>query len=72
VPTTSLPTHEFLEDPSKAERAAQKGRVFITSEGKPTHVLLSVEEYRRITDERRNLSDALAMPDVADIELEIP
>jgi len=31
-------------------------------------VLLSIEEYQRLTRQRRNIADALAMPDVADIE----
>jgi PHD/YefM family antitoxin component YafN of YafNO toxin-antitoxin module len=46
--------------------------VFITSRGRPVHVLLSIEEYRRITGKRRSIVDALAMPGIADIELEIP
>jgi hypothetical protein len=35
-------------------------------------VLLSIEEYRRITGKRRSIVDALAMPGLAEIELEIP
>lgn len=33
-------------------------------------MLLSIEEYQRLTHQRRNIADALAMPDVADIDFE--
>jgi hypothetical protein len=33
---------------------------------------MSIEEYRRITGKRQNIADLLAMPGIADIELEIP
>jgi hypothetical protein len=46
--------------------------VFITARGRPAHVLLSFEDYQRLTRQRRNIADALAMPDVADIEFEPP
>jgi len=46
--------------------------VFITDRGKPAHVLLSFEDYQRLTKQRRNIADALAMPGVADIEFEPP
>jgi hypothetical protein len=46
--------------------------VFITHRGTPVHVLLSIEEYQRLTRQRRNILDSLGMPDVADIEFEPP
>jgi PHD/YefM family antitoxin component YafN of YafNO toxin-antitoxin module len=46
--------------------------VFITDRGKPAHVLLSIDEYRRLADKRRNLVEALSMPGLADIEVEFP
>jgi hypothetical protein len=46
--------------------------VFITDRGKPAHVLLSIEEYQRLTGQRANIADLLAMPGLSDIELEIP
>lgn len=33
-------------------------------------MLLSIEEYQRLTKQGRNIADALAMPDIADIEFE--
>ena len=55
---------------SRAKKAAELGPVFITDRGKPAHVLLSIEEYQRLTGGKCNIADALAMPGVADIEFE--
>ena len=46
--------------------------MFITDRGKPAYVLLSIEEYQRLTGQRANIADLLAMPGLSDIELEIP
>jgi len=35
-------------------------------------VLLSIEDYQRLTGGRRRIADALAMPALADIELDPP
>jgi prevent-host-death family protein len=67
---TTLSSRELNQDVSRAKKAAQNGPVFITDRGKPAHVLLSIEEYQRLTHQRRNVADALAMPDTADIDFE--
>jgi prevent-host-death family protein len=69
---TTLSSREFNQDTSRAKKATAEGPVFITDRGKPAHVLLSIEEYRRITAKGRNIVDLLAMPGLSDIELEIP
>lgn len=69
---TTLSSREFNQDTSRAKKAAAEGPVFITDRGKPAHVLLSIEDYQRLTGKRRNIADLLAMPGLADIELEIP
>ena len=46
--------------------------MFITDRGKPAHVLLSIDEYQRLTGKRTNIADLLAMSGQSDIELEIP
>jgi prevent-host-death family protein len=43
---TTLTAQEFNRDVSRAKRAAETGPVFITHRGRPTHVLLTVSEYR--------------------------
>ena len=69
---TTLSSRELNQDVSKAKKAARNGPVFITDRGKPAHVLLSFDDYQRLTKQRRNIADARAMPGVADIELEPP
>ena len=69
---TTLSSREFNQGASEAKRAASKGPVFITDRGQPAHVLLSFADYQRLTRQRRNIADALAMPGVADIEFDPP
>lgn len=46
----------------RAKRAAHDGPVIITDRGKPAHVLLSFDEYQRITGRKRSLLDILCEP----------
>ena len=69
---TTLSSREFNQDTSRAKKAAAEGPVFITDRGKPAHVLLSIEEYRRITGQHRNIVEALSMPGLSDIEVTFP
>ena len=62
---TTLSSRAFNQDASGAKKAALKGPVFITDRGRPAHVLLSIEEYRRLTGGEagaRSIVDMLAMP----------
>ncbi|OAI19802.1 prevent-host-death protein [Methylomonas koyamae] len=67
---TTISSRELNQDVTRAKKAAKNGPVFITDRGKPAHVLLSIEEYQRLTKQRRNIADSLAMPDNTDIEFE--
>jgi prevent-host-death family protein len=67
---TKLSSRDFNQDTSRAKRAAKRGPVFITDRGRPSHVLLTVEEYQRITAGEKNVADLLAMPAAAEIEFE--
>ena len=69
---TTVTSREFNQDVSRAKRAAFNGPVFITDRGHPAHVLLSIEEYQDITDQKESIVELLAMPDVAEIEFEPP
>jgi PHD/YefM family antitoxin component YafN of YafNO toxin-antitoxin module len=64
---TTISTREFNQDVSRAKRAASQGPVFITDRGHTAHVLLSIEEYQKITDKRESIVELLAMPDAGDI-----
>jgi len=67
---TTLSSRELNQDVTRAKKASKLGPVFITDRGKPAHVLLSIEDYQRLTKQRRNIADSLAMPGVADIEFD--
>ena len=69
---TTLSSREFNQDASRAKKAASQGPVFITDRGRPAHVLLSIEDYRRLAGSHRKIADALAMPGIEDIEFDPP
>ena len=61
---TTLSSREFNQHSSQAKKAALKGPVFITDRGKPAHVLLSIDAYRKLQGKGigMNIAEALAMP----------
>lgn len=73
MPITRLSSRELNQDTSRAKRAAEKGPVIITDRGRPAHVLLTYEDYQRLTGGEKSLVDLLGLPPgVEDAELEIP
>ena len=69
---TTFSSRQFNQDASKAKKAAKAGPVFITDRGRPAHVLLTFDDYKKITGGHTKIADLLAMPGIEDIELEIP
>ncbi|WP_159717833.1 type II toxin-antitoxin system Phd/YefM family antitoxin [Geminicoccus flavidas] len=69
---TTLSSREFNQDVGKAKRAAKDGPVFITDRGKPAHVLLTMEDYRKLTRTELSLLDALAQDSDLEIDFEPP
>lgn len=67
---TTLSSREFNQDASKAKKAAQGGPVFITDRGRPAHVLLTIEAYRKLAGGSANIVDMLALPGVEEVEFE--
>lgn len=65
-------SREFNRDVSAAQKATQDGPVFITDRGRPAYVLLSIDEYLRLTNEGPSIVELLSMPAAADIEFEPP
>lgn len=65
---TTMSAREFNQDVSAAKRAAIDGPVVITDRGTPSHVLLSIEDYRRLSTDRRTIVDWLGMDDDVDVE----
>jgi len=67
-----LSSREFNRDVSFAKREAQAEPVLITDRGQPTHVLMSIAEYRRLVGEAENILDLLAMPETVELEAGAP
>ncbi len=68
----TLSGREFNQDTSRAKKAANEGPVFITDRGRPAHVLLTIEDYRKLAGSHESIIDLLAMPTAADIDVEPP
>ncbi len=69
---TTLSSREFNQDTSGAKKAAKRGPVIITDRGRPAHVLLSIEEYQRLTGKQKTLIEALAPAPGDDFDFEPP
>lgn len=63
-----LTSREFNRDVSQAKRAAQAEPVLITDRGQPTHVLMSIADYRRLTGEGEGILELLALPDAVPLD----
>ncbi|HPG02036.1 MAG: type II toxin-antitoxin system Phd/YefM family antitoxin [Hyphomicrobiales bacterium] len=72
MPTTTLSSRELNHDVSRAKKAAQDGPVVITDRGKPSHVLMTYNEFCRLSGARRRLTQTLAMPGLSDIDFDPP
>ena len=57
---TTLSSRDFNQDTSGAKKASRRGPVIITDRGRPAHVLLTIEDYRRLTGSQMSLLDAIA------------
>jgi antitoxin (DNA-binding transcriptional repressor) of toxin-antitoxin stability system len=69
---TTLSSREFNQDTSRAKQAAKRGPVIITDRGKPAHVLLTIEDYWRLTGPPSSAIDLLALPGAEDVEFAPP
>ena len=69
---TTLTSRELNHDVSSAKKAAKDGPVVITDRGKPSHVLMTYDDFRRLSGKHRSLAQALAMPGLSDIDFDPP
>jgi prevent-host-death family protein len=69
---TTLSSREFNQHASDAKRAANNGPVFITDRGRPAHVLLSMDDYRRLAGGQQKIADLLALPGADAVEFDAP
>ena len=71
MPAT-LTSREFNQDTARAKREAASGPVFVTDRGRPTHVLLTVAEYERLTGPKVSVAEAFYWPGASAVELPLP
>lgn len=67
---TTISSREFNQDTSGAKKATRQGPVIITDRGKPAHVLLSMEEYQKLTGISSTIVEMLVMPQAPEIDFE--
>ena len=65
---STVSSRDFNQDVSAAKRAASTEPVIITDRGKPSHVLLSIDQYQRLVADRRSIVDWLSAEDDIDLE----
>ena len=65
-----ITSREFNRDVSLAKREARIEPVLVTDRGQPTHVLMSIEDFRRFTGESENILEILAMPEPVELDVD--
>lgn len=69
---TTITSRDFNRDVSAAKRAAEQGPVTITDHGRPSHVLLTAEEFDRLSGRQELMGDRLWQNQDPGIELPLP
>jgi prevent-host-death family protein len=65
----AISSRDFNQDTAAAKRAAKEGPVFITDRGRPAYVLMTMEDYRRLSG-GKTLGELIGMSEGDDIEFE--
>ena len=70
---TTFTSREFNHDTGRAKKAAANGPVFITDRGQPAHVLLTIDEYEKLSANKfRTAGEVLSMGVEDDYEFDPP
>jgi prevent-host-death family protein len=67
-----MTSREANQDFSRAKREARLGPVIITERGRPANVLMSYDEYKKLTGNPKSLLDLLAAPAQKEVDFEPP
>lgn len=68
----TVSSREFNQNVSIVKKDSANGPVFITDRGKPSHVLLTIEDYNQLIGEKQNIIGLIGMKEVSDIDFDIP
>ena len=69
---TTISSRDFNQNLNSAKKSARTGPVFITDRGKPSYVLLSIDQYKALTGGKATVVDLLAMPEAGEVEFKPP
>lgn len=69
---TTITSRDFNRDVSAAKRAAEQGPVTITDHGRPSHVLLTADEFDRLSGRKEPMGDRLWRGQDPSIGLDLP
>ena len=59
----AIGSREFNQDVSHAKRLARIEPVVVTDRGRPTHVLLSIEAFRKLSGQQETIVELLSVPE---------
>ena len=62
---TTFSSRTLNQDIGRVKRATADGPVVITDRGRPAHVVMRYDDYRKLLGDDEPLSQALSMPDSA-------
>jgi prevent-host-death family protein len=62
LPMSVVTMRQHNQDSSGVLRAAKNEPVFLTSRGKTTHVLMSIEHFEKISGGQKSIADMLGQP----------
>jgi len=72
VQISTFSSREFNQHVAAAKKAASgEDVVYILDRGQPAHVLMSIEKFRELSGQKQDILQMLAMPEAADIDLDI-
>ena len=69
-PMSTMSSREFNQDVGRAKRDALDEPVVVTDRGRPTHVLMNFETFKRISGEAETIIDLLAMPGSVELDID--
>ena len=68
----TISSRKFNQSVNDSKKLSQTGPLLITEDGRPSHVLLTYENYQRLSGVKGSVVDLLALPGAEDIDLSIP
>jgi hypothetical protein len=68
----TISSRKFNQSVNDAKKLSQTGPLLITEDGRPSHLLLTYENYQRLSGVKGSVVELLALPGAEDIDLSIP